>query len=167
MKQLVFILAFFILCSFGEDRYSGRIHDFEQRIDSIKPIIKDLTGFPACVYLFDNMQAALVVDTSFTKAFRLRSDKKGYIKESIVGERLDMLKNSYLKASQYIYNGPPISPLISSEKNRMSFFAICDSSGHLRYPFIGNPGAIFHTKEHIYDDREGLSLIWANVLITK
>ena len=49
----------------------------------------------------------------------------------------------------------------------MSYFAICDSSGQLRYPFIGNPGALIHTKERINDDRDGLSLIWANVLITK
>ncbi len=157
MKSLIYIIVALLLCSFTVEEETvahieAHIKNFEHRIDSVMPRIKELTGLPAYVFLGSKFSEILVSDTCFSKAFIISSKGKS---KRVKPKALRFMEEIFSNARNDVYTGAAISPTVYSQSYRVVFFAMCDSTGEIKYPFLD---AIDFTPET--DKREGLCLIW-------
>ncbi len=171
MKRLLYIIAALILCSFTveeerEAKFAGRIQGFTQTVDSMMPRIKELTGLPACVFIVEGIDKGknkmLIADTAFTRAYAVPLKGKRKKAKEVEKSRLRFMDTTFQHAKTDIYTGPTVLSDIKAGEE-LIFFAICDTTGQITFPFIDSPICDIYSLKK--DRRFSIKLVWCAILI--
>ncbi len=162
MKRLIYIIVALLLCSFTieeerEAKFAGRIQGFTQTVDSMMHRIKELTGLPACVFIVEGIDKMLIADTAFTRAYVIPLKGKRRKAKKVDEEQLHFMNDTFRNAQMNIYTGPTVLSDIKAGEE-LIFFAICDTTGQITFPFIDLRICDLYSLKR--DKRSSIHLVW-------